>query len=213
MRDQEVPPPDYTGRGRLPKVPFQRVDSWATALPEDAWTSIEVRDGEKGPLVVEAVKRRVQARTPTAGTGPEELLFITRERQSDGTFKHDYYLSNAHADVPLKELARVAKAEHRVEECLERAKGEAGLADYQVRNWKAWHHHQTLALVAAWFLTEETRRGKNPDPRADITATAATRRGLHRRIPQRQPTLGPQPSEYPLASAKRTSSVLPPSLA
>ena len=61
-------------------------------------------------------------------------------------------------------LARVAKAEHRIEECLERAKGEAGLADYQVRNWPGWHRHQTLALLAAWFLTEETRRGKNPDP-------------------------------------------------
>ena len=39
-------------------------------------------------------------------------------------------------DVPLKELARVSKAAHRVEECLKRAKGEAGLADYQVRNWR-----------------------------------------------------------------------------
>ena len=35
----------------------------------------------------------------------------------------------------MKELARVAKAAHRIEECFERAKGEAGLADYQVRNW------------------------------------------------------------------------------
>ena len=34
------------------------------------------------------------------------------------------------------EFARVAKAEHRIEECLERAKSEAGLADYQVRTWE-----------------------------------------------------------------------------
>ena len=122
--------------------------------------------------MVEVVKRRVQARTETGGTGPEELLFITRERQADGTFKHDYYLSNADPDVPLEELARVAKAEHRIEECFKRAKGEAGLADYQVRNWIAWHHHQTLSLLAAWFLNQETRRGKNPDPGADVSATA-----------------------------------------
>ena len=67
---------------------------------------VEVRDGEKGPLVVEVVKRRVRARTETGGTGPEETLFVTRERQADGTFKHDYYLSNCRADVPLEELAR-----------------------------------------------------------------------------------------------------------
>ena len=57
------------------------------------------------------------------------------------------------------------KAEHRIEDCLRRAKGEAGLADYQVRTWKGWHHHQTLALMATWFLTQETRRGKKKEPR------------------------------------------------
>jgi len=41
----------------------------------------------------------VQARTETGGTGPEELLFVTREHQADGTFKHDYDLSNADAAV------------------------------------------------------------------------------------------------------------------
>jgi hypothetical protein len=38
------------------------------------------------------------------------------------------------------------------------------LADDQGRNWIAWHPHQTLALLAACFLTQETRRGKNTDP-------------------------------------------------
>ena len=72
--------------------------------------------------------------------------------------------------------ARVAKAEHRIEECFERGKGEAGLGDYQVRNWPGWHRHQTLSLLAAWFLTEETRRGKNRDPRADVAAVEAADR-------------------------------------
>ena len=103
-----------------------RVDKWYSMLPEDAWIKIDVRDGEKGPLVIEAVKCRVQARTDTGGTGSDEILFITRERQADNTYKIDYYLSNATADVPLSELARVAAAAHRIEECFRRAKGEAG---------------------------------------------------------------------------------------
>jgi SRSO17 transposase len=164
IRDLEAPPPPYAGRGRYPKNPFVRVNDWCSMLPDAAWTTIDVRDGEKGPLVIEAVKRRVQARTDTRGTGPEEMLFVTRERQADQTYKFDYYLSNASVDVPLAEMAWVAKAEHRIEECLERAKGEAGLGDYQVRNWKAWHHHLTLALLAVWFLNQETRRGKKLTP-------------------------------------------------
>ena len=186
IRDQDIPPPEYSGRGRHPKHHFTRVDVWCKALPEQAWTRIDVRDGEKGPLVVEAVKRRVRARNETGGEGLDEILFITRELQSDKTYKLDYALSNADADVPLSELARVMKAEHRIEECLKRAKGEAGLADYQVRNWPGWHRHQTLSLLAAWFLNEETRRGKNRLPRTDVTATAAVDRGSDRGPARRQ---------------------------
>ncbi len=208
IRDIEVAPPEYAGRGRHPKVPFTRLDRWCGALPEGAWTRIDVRDGAKGPLVIDAVKRRIQGRTETGGTGPEELLFVTRGRQADGTYKHDYYFSNADPGTSLKELARVAKAEHRVEECFERAKGEAGLADYQGRNWIAWHHHQTLALLAAWFLTEETRRGKNPDPRADVAATSGGHRGRDRVSPRHQSPILSLPPQYPLATTQRTSASL-----
>ena len=122
---------------------------------------------------------------------------MTRERQADNTYKLDYYLSNAEPDVPLEEFARVAKAEHRVEECFERAKGEAGLGDYQVRNWIAWHHHQTLSLLAAWFLNKETRRGKNTDPCADVSATTAVDRRADRRTP------GDEPDRFTLSSQHR----------
>jgi len=159
VRDLEAEPPPYGGRGRHPKSPWIRVDTWHRALPESAWTTIDVRDGEKGPLVVQAVKVRVQART-APGDGFEETLIVIREHQGDGTLKHDYYLSNAPSDTPLAEFTRVSKAEHRVEECLQRGKSEAGLADYEVRTWRGWHHHQTLSLIATWFLTQETRQGK-----------------------------------------------------
>jgi DDE superfamily endonuclease len=129
VRDQEAELPAYSGRGRHPKVAFTRMDDWYLRLPDGSWERLEVRDGEKGPLVVEAVKCLVRARSETGGEGPDELLFITRVLQSDKTYKVDYYLSNAVTGVTLSELARVAKAEHRIEECFERAKGEAGLGD------------------------------------------------------------------------------------
>jgi SRSO17 transposase len=172
VRDLRAPEPPSTP-GRHPrKAPFQRVDRWCAALPEQAWQTIEVRDGEQGPLVVQAVWTLVQARREGKVSDVPESLVVFREKQSDGTWKHDYMLSNAWVSTPLKEFARVFKAEHRIEECLQRAKGEAGLADYQVRTWEGWHHHQTLALLATWFLTQEARRGKNPDPRADGAAGA-----------------------------------------
>ena len=126
------------------------------------WCRIEVRPGEKGPLAIEILKVRVQTKRGRRN-GPEETLVIFRERQGRKVVKHDYALSNApfgrHCGVD-----RVLRAEHRVEECLRQAKGESGLAQYQVRTWRGWHHHQTLTLIATWFLTQEKRRGEKGRP-------------------------------------------------
>jgi SRSO17 transposase len=89
-----------------------------------------------------------------------------------GVTKHDDYLSDAPAETLPGVLARVAKAEHRVECSLQRGKSEAGLAESQVRTWSGWHHHQTLSLIATWFLIEEARRGKKGGGGADSAASA-----------------------------------------
>jgi SRSO17 transposase len=159
LRDLDAVIPPSKGKKGQRKPYFQRVENWAKSLPEKAWTTINVRDGEKGPLEVQMIKARVQTKKSNR-LGPEEIAVVFRERQRDGSFKHDYGLSNAPADTPLAEFARVFKAEHRIEECLKRAKSEAGLADYEVRTWEGWHHHQTLSLLASWFLTREKQRGE-----------------------------------------------------
>jgi SRSO17 transposase len=176
VRDLADDPPAYAGRGRHPKAPYTRADRWAATLPAGAWQTVEVRGAEKGPLVVQAVRALVQARADNRVSAAAEVLVVVRERQPDGSWKHDYLLSNASADTPVAEFARVLKAHHRVEECLQRAKGEAGLADYQVRTWGGWHHHQALSLVATWFLTEEARRGKKAGPGPDGAAGPAGHR-------------------------------------
>jgi SRSO17 transposase len=178
VRDLGATPPPYRGHGRRPVVPLGRVDRWREALAEEAWTVVDVRDGEKGPLVVRVATARVQARTDRRRAGPGETLVVVRAGQPDGTWETDYYLSNAGSETAVSEFARVTKAAHRVEECLKRAKGEAGLADYQVRTWAGWHHHQTLSLIAAWFLAGEARRGGKDDPGPDRPAIG----GRHRRV-------------------------------
>ena len=91
------------------------------------------------------------------------MLVVVRGLDEEKNVKTDYHLSNAPPDTPLAEFARVANAEHRIEECIKRAKSEAGMAQYQVRHWLGWHHHITLCLIATWFLVCETRRGKKMD--------------------------------------------------
>jgi SRSO17 transposase len=169
IRDLEEPAPEYGGHGRHPKAPFRGVRGWCEALPAGAWTKLTVRDGEKGPLEVEIVARRVESKVDRRVVGFEETLVVIRYVDG-GILKHDYDLSNAPRATPLSEFARVAKASHRIEECLKRSKSEAGLGEYQVRNWRGWHHHMALSLVATWFLVVESRRGKKGGAGIDGTA-------------------------------------------
>jgi SRSO17 transposase len=179
MRDLETAPPVSSGRGRRPQRPWQSMEQWSQALGDDAWKRIDVRDGSKGPLVADVVKRRVVSRTHRRQQGHEEMVVVMRYRDRDNqqVVKVDYYLSNAAPETPLWQFARVAKAAHRIEECLQRSKSEAGLADYEVRNWTGWQHHQTLSLLATWFLVQETERGGKMDASDDVPPDSSRHRG------------------------------------
>jgi SRSO17 transposase len=209
VRDLAADPPAGTGRGRPRRAPFVRVDHWCKDLPAEAWETIAIREGQQGPVVVQATRALVQARTQGRVSDVAELLVVFREEQADGSWKHDFLLSNAALTTSLTEFARVFKAEHRIEECLQRAKGEAGLADYQVRTWEGWHHHQALSLVATWFLTQEARRGKNTDARADSTPTTSADRGGAEPGPGLPPRRAPPPHGKPSPEAQRGGPALP----
>jgi len=132
VHDLEAPLPTYQGRGRRPKAPWHSVSAWRHALDPDEWTQMTVRDGEKGPVEIELVTRRVQTRLERKRTGPPEWLVVTRRpladegalarqaspdaRDQDTRYGYRYYLTptgvaNGDLEEPsLRELARVIKA-------------------------------------------------------------------------------------------------------
>src|SRR5712692_444700 len=155
IRDLEAPLPVYAGRGRPLKAPWQSVTQWRQALPGDAWTHLTVRDGEKGPVEIALVRRRVQTRLERKRTGPEEWLVVTRRpltddatwesrasrdaTEQDERYRYHYYLTptagcaGAFQEPSLGELARVIKAGACIEASFKRGKGEVGMDEYQVR--------------------------------------------------------------------------------
>jgi len=158
--EQRRPSRKKAGVGRKREVPFRRADVWAARQPESRWERITVRDGEKGPLEVEAMIVSVRTKQDRR-IGPEERLVVIRPV---GESRIDYALSNAGPDVPLAEVVGVQRQRHRIEEVFGAGKGDVGLDHYEVRGWVGWHHHMTLCLVALWFLCLERRRvgGENP---------------------------------------------------
>jgi SRSO17 transposase len=71
-------------------------------------------------------------------------------------------------NTPVPELIRVAAARWAIEECLQTEKNEAGLDHYQVRGYRAWYAHITLAMLAAAYLAatraQEVKRGTHVRP-------------------------------------------------
>ena len=172
VRDLERrrPPRKKGGRGPKRKVPFVQAQAWAQALPAERWTRMTVRAGEAGPIVVDAAAVRVSAKCE-GRVGPEERLLVVRTVGAKP--ETGFHLSNAGPEVPLHELVRARSERHRIEQTFEEAKGETGMAQYEVRSWTGWHHHVTLSLLALWFLVLERRAMGEKKPGRDGPAGAA----------------------------------------
>jgi DDE superfamily endonuclease len=82
-RDMETEPPPSRGQGRPPQRPGQRVPQGAESLGAEAWRRGDVRDGAKGPRVVDVGKRRVVSSTHRRQPGDEERWVVRRYRDRD----------------------------------------------------------------------------------------------------------------------------------
>jgi SRSO17 transposase len=133
----------------------QTVAEVAAGLPAKAWQRLAFREGTKGKQYAEFARVRVVAERDDL-PGPELWLVIERGCTQQAEVK--YYLSNAAEECPLVRLAGVGHTRWPVEDCFLRGKDELGLGDYEVQGWRGWQHHQTLVLLAMWFLVLQQRR-------------------------------------------------------
>jgi SRSO17 transposase len=153
-----VVPPRQAGRGRTPSrlkaqsLPL-RVDELARHQPPQAWRRVKLRDSSKGVLFADILHRRVWLWDGEEAQAHCWHLVVRREVASPTEIK--YSLSNAAADTPLSRLAFMQGQRYWVERALQDGKQECGLADYQVRKWRGWHHHMALSMMVMLFMLEE----------------------------------------------------------
>jgi SRSO17 transposase len=157
--------PRQKARVAAGQPPPTTVEAVAATLPPGAWKRLAFREGTKGLQYAEFARVRVVAERDDL-PGPELWLVVERGCNQETYVK--YYLSNADKRCPLPRLAQVGHTRWPVEDCFLRGKGELGLGDYEVQGWRGWHHHQTLVMLAMWFLTLQQRRlGKKKRGRHD----------------------------------------------
>jgi len=173
------PAPKRTGRPRqhppeelLPRP--RTLLHLAQNLPEDAWQSIEWREGSHGPQKSRFALLKVWAAHGwNAGNPPKrvaELLLIEWPEAEETPTK--YWLAWFDGHIPgLRQIVRIARSRWRIELDYRELKGELGLDHYEGRHWSGWHHHVMLVSIAFAFLRiEQLRLKKNfwcdlaPDP-------------------------------------------------
>ena len=124
---------------------------WVQANFAEASRELLLRASTKGPLQAKIWVKEVwqwEAADPQA----RQRLLVVRQEQ-DGTFK--YSLSNAAADTGWERLAYMQTQRFWIERAFQDAKSELGMADYEVRGWKGWHHHMALVCLALVFTLKE----------------------------------------------------------
>lgn len=113
------------------------------------WRRISAGEGSKGPRIYDWMRLPLN---PPIQEGFERWLLVRRRRSPEDPEELTAYTVFAPEDTTLEELAKAAGSRWRVEIGFEEAKGEVGLAHYEVRSWHGWYRHITLALFAHAFL-------------------------------------------------------------
>jgi SRSO17 transposase len=114
---------------------------------EEGWKRLSAGNGSKGPRLYDWA--RLPLNRPLQ-EGFQRWLLVRRSIEDPEDLSA--YTVFAPENTTLEELAKVAGSRWRVEIGFEEAKGEVGLAHYEVRSWHGWYRHITLALFAHAFL-------------------------------------------------------------
>lgn len=142
----------------------RRVDRIARDVPQDRWRRLSVGDGAKGPRVYDWAAGRFGAATEA---GLIHWVLIRRNVQDPVDLA--YYLCAASPEATAADLAIAAGRRWGIETCFQMAKGQAGLADYEVRSWDGWHRHVTLSMLALAFLAAVRARTAEATPKGALT--------------------------------------------
>lgn len=119
-------------------------------VPEDKWERLTVRKSTEGDLIVDAYQKKIWLWDGKENEAREWVIYIRRDIASEDI---KYCVANAPEGTPLIALARMEAQRFRIERGFEDAKGQAGMAEYQIRGWLAWHHHMALVMMVMLFMT------------------------------------------------------------
>jgi SRSO17 transposase len=117
------------------------------------WAELPAGPSQLGSRTWQWWVRRIPDPDPGAGAGDGAWAhWLIARRRPEKPEERDYYLAWGPPETSVEELVLVPGARWRVEDAIKLAKSAAGMADYEVRSYRGWYRHITLAQLAAAFL-------------------------------------------------------------
>jgi SRSO17 transposase len=140
-----------------------RLDKYKEGLNGKDWKKVKVRKTAKGWKKVFVHKADVWSWDGKEEKARRRTLVITKT--ADKKPKIKYSFSNGRLDeYTHQEYAYFQAQRYWVERTFDDCKNELGMSDYQIRDWVAWHHHQSLVMLASIFLLREKIESKSDYP-------------------------------------------------
>jgi SRSO17 transposase len=127
---------------------------------EEGWKRLSAGEGSKGPRLYDWLRLPLN---PPLQEDFQRWLLVRRSIEDPEDLSAYTVFSRAQ-NTTLEVLAKVAGSRWRVEIGFEEAKGEVGLAHYEVRSWDGWYRHITLSLFAHAFLASIRAEGVDIEP-------------------------------------------------
>jgi len=158
----EDPKPYLPEKTKKPGRPFRKYQSeqeslkvrnLLNSLPGSRWKTVTLRKTSRGILRVRICRLKVYIWDGESEKVKCWTLIATTSLGRNADTKIS--LTNAPNRTSLKRLGFMQRQRYWVERVFEDGKSECGMADYQVRKWRAWHHHMALVLMAMLFMLSE----------------------------------------------------------
>jgi SRSO17 transposase len=224
---EPLAPKPWSGQGRPPSRVRREDDhapvsakKLAMGLPEQAWRVVAWREGSNETLSSRFAGVRIRpASRDWKRSTPHPLEWLLIEWPEGEKEPTKYWLSTLPDDIPIDVLVDTAKLRWRIERDYEELKSELGLAHFEGRSWRGFHHHATLCIAAYGFLIRERaaippsapRRRQTPhiSKRPRPRGAADPARTAHRKFDRDHPTTidsraGPNPRALPMLPSHPT---------
>ncbi len=126
------------------------------SLSEQDWQEVRYRKGSKGWLIRQATVVDVYLWSAKRANEQEiEHYGLLLSRYADGSELKYSLVNDLEHPLSLQTLVYYQMQRYWIERAFQETKQQLGMAQYQIRNWKALYHHLALCMMAFHYIVEQ----------------------------------------------------------